>query len=331
MFLENSSYPAARLRRNRSNQWLREMIAETTLQPRDLVLPVFVTESEERQAVKSMPGVFRYPVSELERIVSKAISLGIPAIAIFPATPAHLKTEDAIEAWNAENLICRSIRRIKKQFPEQIGIIADVALDPYTSHGHDGILKNGDVDNDLTIEALCKQAINQAQAGCDIVAPSDMMDGRVGAIRKALDDEGFINVKILCYSAKYASHFYGPFRDAVGSSSNLGKADKRSYQMDPANSREALREVAMDISEGADIVMVKPALPYLDIIRQTRENFAIPVFAYQVSGEYAMLRFASENGAFEFLPAMLESLLAIKRAGADAILTYAAMEVAEIL
>jgi porphobilinogen synthase len=307
------------------------MVAEHRLAPQDLVWPVFVQEGrKQRTPVASMPGVFRLSIDYLTAQAKHARDLGIPAIAIFPAVDQALKSLDAKEAYNSKNLVCRAIKAVKEEVPD-IGIICDVALDPYTTHGHDGIVKSGDVANDETISILCKQALTQAKAGCDIIAPSDMMDGRVGAIRAALDEAGFSHVAILSYGAKYASAFYGPFRDAVGSKGNLGKAGKRTYQMDPANSDEALREVALDIQEGADMVMIKPMMPYLDIIKRVREHFSVPVIAYQVSGEYAMMKAAAENGWLDFDAAMMESLLAAKRAGASAIFTYAALEVAEKL
>lgn len=324
-------YPATRLRRNRRDEWSRALVAENRLHPSDLIWPVFVQEgTNTRTAIASMPGVERLSIDLLLEQCKKAKELGIPAIALFPVVDAVLKTDGAEEAFNAKNLICRAIQAIKKEVPG-IGIICDVALDPYTTHGHDGIVKDGDVENDATIEVLCKQAVTQAKAGCDVIAPSDMMDGRVGAIRAALDKDGQQHVRILSYAAKYASGFYGPFRDAVGSKNNLGKADKRTYQMEPANAHEALREVALDIDEGADMVMVKPGLPYLDIIRLVNDNFDIPVLAYQVSGEYAMLKAADEKGWLDYDAAMMESLLAFKRAGASAIFTYAAIAVAEKL
>lgn len=324
-------YPATRLRRNRRDEWSRAMVAENRLHPSDLIWPVFVQEGNNTHtAIASMPGVERLSIDLMVEQCKKAKALGIPAIALFPVVDAALKTPGAEEAFNAGNLICRAIKALKTEVPG-IGIICDVALDPYTSHGHDGIVKDGDVENDATIEVLCRQAVTQAKAGCDVIAPSDMMDGRVGAIRVALDKEGLQHVRILSYAAKYASGFYGPFRDAVGSRNNLGKADKRTYQMQPANAQEALREVALDIDEGADMVMVKPGLPYLDIIRLVSDSFDIPVLAYQVSGEYAMLKAADEKGWLDYNVAMMESLLAFKRAGASAIFTYAAIAVAEKL
>jgi len=326
-----SGFPSIRLRRNRRMPWSRRLVRECSLSVNDLILPTFVTEgSGVKEPVASMPGVNRYSIDTLLPFVAEAVELGISALAVFPVTPAEKKTEDGDEAWNPENLICRAIRAIAKEKLD-IGIVADVALDPYTTHGQDGVLRNGDVDNDESLAVLAKQAIVQAQAGCDIIAPSDMMDGRVGVIRNALDGAGFQHVQIMAYSAKYASAFYGPFRDAVGSKGNLGKGDKRTYQMDPANTDEALREVSLDIAEGADMVMVKPGMPYLDIVRRVKDEFAVPTFAYQVSGEYAMLTAAANNGWLDADAAMMESLLAFKRAGADGILTYFAPRAAAIL
>jgi porphobilinogen synthase len=307
------------------------MLRESRLNVHDLILPIFVCEgTQQKIAISSMPDVYRYSIDLLVEQAQKAKELGIPAIAIFPVVGDNLKSADAKEAYNPNNLICRAIKAVKAKVSD-LGIIADVALDPYSSHGHDGLLKNDYVDNDLTVEILCKQAVEQAKAGCDIIAPSDMMDGRVGAIRKALDAAGFINIKILSYAAKYASNFYGPFRDAVGSATNLGKSGKETYQMDFANSDEALAEVAMDIDEGADMVMVKPGMPYLDIVRRVKDEFNVHVFAYQVSGEYAMLKFAAEQNCFDYERAMYEALLGFKRAGATGIFTYAALEMAEFL
>ena len=307
------------------------MVAEATLAPRDLILPVFVLDGEDkREAVASMPGVERLSIDLLVGIAERAATLGVPALALFPVTPLDRKTEDGREAWNEDNLVCRAMRRIKREVPE-VGLIADVALDPYTTHGQDGILQDGRILNDETIVALCRQASCQAAAGCDIIAPSDMMDGRIAGIRSALDEQGFLDTVILSYAAKYASAFYGPFRDAVGSGRALGRADKKTYQMDPANSAEALREVAVDLAEAADMVMVKPGLPYLDIIRRVKETYDVPTFAYQVSGEYAMVKAAAQNGWLDGDAAMMETLLAFKRAGADGILTYAALDMAERL
>ena len=277
-----------------------------------------------------MPGVSRLSIDLLVEEVGKARALGIPAVAVFPVTPQELKTDDGEEATNPNNLVCRAVAAIKERH-DDIGIICDVALDPYTSHGQDGIVRDGKILNDETVEVLCQQAFVQAQAGCDVIAPSDMMDGRIGAIREALDGENLHDVSLLAYSAKYASAFYGPFRDAVGSSANLGTADKRTYQMDPANSDEALREVALDVAEGADMVMVKPGMPYLDIVRRVKDAFGLPTFAYQVSGEYAMLRGAADRGWLDWDKTLLESTLCFKRAGADAVLTYAAPQIARLL
>ena len=323
-----SRFPQTRLRRNRRTDWSRRLVQEHQLHIDDLIWPVFVQEgTPPHTPIASMPNVFRLSIPQLVEEVQRAEALGIPAIAIFPATPPERKTPDGEEAFNPENLVCRAVRAVKEA-THNIGIICDVALDPFTTHGQDGLLRSGEVVNDETIEALCKQSINQAQAGCDVIAPSDMMDGRIGAIRNALDEAGFSQVQILAYSAKYASAFYGPFRDAVGSKSSLGKGDKRTYQMNPANTDEALREVALDIQEGADMVMVKPGMPYLDIIRRVKDEFAVPTYAYQVSGEYAMLKAASQNGWLDWDSVIMESLLSFKRAGADGILTYAAMEIA---
>jgi len=323
--------PIARPRRLRVSPWIRNMISEHRVTVNDLIWPVFIQEGKNlRTPIASMPGVERLSIDLLTLAVKEARDLGIPAIALFPATPTNLKTQDGEEAFNPENLVCRTIRAIKSAVPD-IGIICDVALDPYTSHGQDGLVRNGIVVNDETVEVLCKQSVVQAQAGCDVIAPSDMMDGRVGAIRKALDNAGFSHVAILSYAAKYASAFYGPFRDAVGSANNLGKSDKKTYQMDPSNSSEALREVALDIAEGADMVMVKPGMPYLDVVARVKEAFKVPTFAYQVSGEYAMLCAAAANGWLEREKVILESLLSFKRAGADGVLTYFAVEAAKLL
>ncbi len=324
-------YPRVRMRRNRTDGWMRDMVAEHRLSTADLIWPLFVTGGEKhREAIASMPGVERLSVDLIVESVRAAADYGIPAIALFPATPPDIKTPGGEDAWNPDNLICRAMRAIKSAVPD-IGIVADVALDPYTSHGHDGLLSDdGRILNDETIEALLKQAVNQAAAGADIIAPSDMMDGRIGLLRDGLDAAGYQDVKIMSYAAKYASAFYGPFRDAVGSSGML-KGDKKTYQMNPANSDEALREVALDLAEGADMVMVKPGLPYLDIIRRVKDTFAAPTFAYNVSGEYAMLKWAAANGALDYDRAMMEMLLAFKRAGADGILTYAAMDAAKCM
>lgn len=323
--------PISRPRRLRVSGWIRNMVSEHRVTVNDLIWPVFIQEgSNLRTPIASMPGVERLSVDLLVLAAKEARDLGIPAIALFPATPTNLKTQDGEEALNPENLVCRTIRAIKAAVPE-IGIICDVALDPYTTHGQDGLVRDGIVINDETVEVLCKQSIVQARAGCDIIAPSDMMDGRVGAIRKALDSAGFSHVAILSYAAKYASAFYGPFRDAVGSANNLGKSDKKTYQMDPSNSSEAIREVALDIAEGADMVMVKPGMPYLDVVARVKDTFKVPTFAYQVSGEYAMLCAAAANGWLDREKVILESLLSFKRAGADGILTYFAIEAAKLL
>ena len=324
------AYPRLRMRRNRREEWSRRLTAENVLTPADLIWPVFVHEDRAARApIASMPGVDRLSIPALLDAAGEAQGLGIPVIAIFPATPAERKTPDGEEAVNPENLVCRAVRALKKAHPA-LGVLCDVALDPFTTHGHDGVLRDGYVANDETVEILCRQALVQAEAGCDVIAPSDMMDGRVGAIRDALDANGFDRVQIMSYAAKYASAFYGPFRDAVGSKSSLGKADKRSYQMDPANSDEALREVALDLAEGADMVMVKPGLPYLDIIRRVKERFGAPTFAYQVSGEYAMLMGAVERGWLD-PSVVIEALIAFKRAGADGVLTYSAVDAAKRL
>jgi porphobilinogen synthase len=325
-------YPQTRLRRLRRYDWSRRLVAEQRLSVDDLILPLFVHEGKNRrEPISSMPGVERLSIEILVETVGTAVNLGIPAIAVFPATEPAKKTADAAEAINPDNLVCRAVRAVKAAHGESIGVICDVALDPYTSHGHDGLIRDGYVINDETIDVLCRQALVQAKAGCDVIAPSDMMDGRVGRIRRALDEAGFDRVSILAYAAKYASAFYGPFRDAVGSATNLAGGDKRTYQMAPANSDEAIREVALDIAEGADMVMVKPGMPYLDIVRRVKDTFSVPTLAYQVSGEYAMLCAASQNGWLDRNKAILESLLAFKRAGADGILSYFAIEAARLL
>ncbi len=325
-------FPATRMRRLRRFDWSRRLVSESRISIDDLIWPLFVQEGTgRRETIASMPGVERLSVDLAVAAVGTAVELGIPAVAIFPVTEPAKKSPEAAEAFNPDNLICRAVRAIKMAHGDAIGVICDVALDPYTSHGHDGLIRDGYVANDETVAVLCRQAIVQAEAGCDVIAPSDMMDGRVGAIRRTLDGAGFDRVSILAYAAKYASAFYGPFRDAVGSAANLGVGDKRTYQMDPANSDEALREVALDLAEGADMVMVKPGLPYLDIVRRVKQEFAVPTFAYQVSGEYAMLCAASQNGWLDRDKAVLESLLAFKRAGADGILTYFALNVAKLL
>jgi porphobilinogen synthase len=323
-------YPRTRLRRNRRHAWSRALVAENRLSPADFIWPVFVQEGKgKRTPIPSMPGVARLTVDELVKDARRALKLGIPAIAIFPVVPPDRKTEDGDEAWNPDNLVCRAVRAVKKAVPE-IGVVCDVALDPFTSHGQDGLVRDGYVVNDETIDVIIKQTLVQAEAGCDIIAPSEMMDGRIGALRDALDRGGFEAVRLMAYAAKYASGFYGPFRDALGSASSLGKGDKRTYQMDPANGDEALREVGFDIEEGADMVMVKPGMPYLDIVWRVKEAFGLPTYAYQVSGEYAMLAGAVERGWLD-RRVVLESLLGFKRAGADGILTYFAIEAAEAL
>jgi porphobilinogen synthase len=319
-----------RMRRNRRTDWSRRLVRENRLSVDDLIWPLFVIEGEGcREKVASMPGVDRLSIDELLRETEEALKLGIPAIALFPNIDASLRDEDGSEAVKADNLVCRAISAVKTRFPE-IGVMADVALDPYTSHGHDGLMQGDEIRNDETVAALVRQALVQAQAGCDIIAPSDMMDGRIGAIRRALDAAGFGHVQIMAYAAKYASAFYGPFRDAVGSSRTL-KGDKATYQMDPANGDEALREVALDLEEGADMVMIKPGMPYLDIVNRVKEAFGVPTFAYQVSGEYAMLMAAANNAWLDGERAMLESLVAFKRAGADGVLTYFAPRAARLL
>ena len=324
-------FPIQRPRRLRRTPWLRRIVAEHALKPTDLILPVFVLEGENRaEAVDSMPGVARLTVDRLIPLAERCLMAGLPALALFPVTPPAVKSEDGCEAWNESNLVCRAIRALKAAVPE-LGLIGDVALDPYTSHGQDGLMRDGLILNDETVAALARQAVCMAGAGCDVVAPSDMMDGRVGAIRASLDEAGRPETVILAYAAKYASAFYGPFRDAVGSAAALGKADKRTYQMDPANGAEALREVGLDIAEGADMVMVKPGLPYLDIVRGVKDAFGLPTIVYQVSGEYAMLKAAERAGWLDGGACMRECLLAFKRAGADAILTYAALDTAEAL
>ena len=325
-------YPHGRPRRLRRDDFTRNLVREHRVTAHDLIYPVFVQDGQRRRdAVPSMPGVERLSLDLLLPVAEQCVSLGIPVMALFPVIDPALKTPDGNEAWNPEGLVPRVVRELKKRFP-QLGVMTDVALDPFTSHGQDGLLdETGYILNDETVEVLVRQALTQAQAGVDIVAPSDMMDGRIGAIRKALEDRRLIHTRIMAYSAKYASAFYGPFRDAVGSASNLGKSNKKVYQMDPGNSDEALREVALDIAEGADMVMVKPGMPYLDIVRRVKDEFHVPTFAYQVSGEYAMLKAAAQNGWLDHDAAMLESLLAFKRAGADGILTYFSIDAAKLL
>ena len=325
-------YPRVRMRRMRRDDFSRRLMRETTLTPADFIYPVFVMEgAKQRVAVPSMPGIERMTVDELVREAEVIAGLGVPAIALFPVTAPEAKSLDGREAWSPEGLAQRAVRALKKALPE-LGVITDVALDPFTTHGQDGIIdETGYVMNDVTVEALVKQALSHAEAGADVVAPSDMMDGRIGAIRDALEAGGHIHVRILAYSAKYASSLYGPFRDAVGSAGNLGKGNKYNYQMDPANSDEALREVQLDLDEGADMVMIKPGLPYLDIVRRVKDRFGVPTFVYQVSGEYAMLMAAAQHGWLDERAVVLESLTSIKRAGADGILTYFARRAAEWL
>ena len=324
-------YPQTRMRRNRRHAWSRRLVAENTLTADDFIWPLFVREGEGMvEPVDSMPGANLYSVDRIADAAAEASALGIPAVALFPFTDPRLKDSEGAEGTNPDNLVCRAVRAIKSSHPD-LGVMCDVALDPYTDHGHDGLLRDGYVVNDETLDVLCRQALVQAQAGCDVIAPSDMMDGRVQAIRTTLDQEGFEHVLIMAYAAKYASGFYGPFRDAVGSAPNLAGGDKKTYQMDPANTDEAIREVALDIAEGADMVMVKPGMPYLDIVRRVKDEFGMPTFAYQVSGEYAMLKAAAQNGWLDGDRVMLESLLGFKRAGADGILTYFAVEAAKAL
>lgn len=320
------AYPQVRMRRNRRAPWIRQMVAENRLLAEDLIWPVFIHAGNGRAPVASMPGVDRLGLDCLVDVVGEGHELGLSALAVFPYTDDGLKTSDCREAVNPDNLVCRAVRSLKQAFP-QVGVICDVALDPYNADGHDGLVRDGEILNDESIDLLCQQALVQAQAGCDVVAPSDMMDGRIGAVRETLDTAGLTQVNIIAYAAKYASCFYGPFRDAVGSGGSL-TGDKKTYQMDPANSDEALREVALDLEEGADMVMIKPGMPYLDIIRRVKETFGVPTAAYQVSGEYAMIKAAAANGWLDNDKAVLESLVAFKRAGADAILTYSAPEVA---
>ena len=321
-----SKYPELRLRRNRKYSWTRRLVEENNLTVNDLILPIFITEGKSKiEPIKSMPNISRYSIDQLNRVVNKASKLGIPLVAIFPHTSSKKKNFNGSEALNENNLVCKAIKKIKKNYPD-IGVMTDVALDPYTSHGHDGLLKKNEILNDETIEILSKQSLLQASMGSDIIAPSDMMDGRVGVIRKTLDKNNFKNVQILSYSSKYASNFYGPFRDAIGSRKKL-KGDKKSYQMDYRNSNEAIREVALDIKEGADFVMVKPGLPYLDVIQKIKQNFNIPVFAYQVSGEYSMIINSINKGIIND-DAVIESMMSFKRAGASAIVTYFALNVA---
>ena len=325
-FLNN--FPRVRMRRNRLSEFSRKIMCENNLSVNDLIHPIFITTgSKVKEEINSMPGVFRFSLDLLHKEIEYISSLKIPAIVLFPKIKNELKTADGREALNKHNLVCEAIRISKKINPE-LGVITDVALDPYTDHGHDGIIHNDQIDNDLTLDILCKQAIVQAEAGCDIIAPSDMMDGRVGAIRDTLDDNGFINVQIMSYAAKYASSFYGPFRDAVGSNLNLSKKTKKSYQMDPANSAEAIREIKLDINEGADMIIIKPGMPYLDIIYKAKQKFNFPIIAYQVSGEYSMIKCAIQNGWFDEEKIIFETLMCFKRAGCNGIITYFAPYVA---
>lgn len=327
-----NTFPKTRLRRNRKSPWIRDLVAQNSLLPRDLILPLFVIEGKNKEEkISHLPDVSRFSIDGIVKKAKEARALGITALMLFPVIDQKLKNADGKEAKNRKNLICRTIAEIKNAVPE-IGVIADVALDPYTSHGHDGIVDaSGYVENDATIEILCEQALAQAEAGCDVIAPSDMMDGRIGVIRDALDDLGFVNTSIMSYAVKYASSFYGPFRHAVGSANNLKKSDKKTYQMDFRNSAEAMREIELDVAEGADMIIVKPGMPYLDIVSQASQNFKLPIISYQVSGEYAMLKFAAEHGAFDFDAAFYESLMSFKRAGASAIITYGAIEAAKKL
>ena len=325
-------YPAVRMRRMRRDPFSRALMRENTITASDLIYPVFILDGvNQRQSVASMPGVERVSVDLLLGVADNCVKLGIPVMALFPVIDASLKTPDGIEAANPNGLVPRAVRALKSRFPE-LGVLTDVALDPFTSHGQDGLIdENGYVLNDETIAMLIRQSLCQAEAGVDVVAPSDMMDGRIGAIRAALEENKFIHTRIMAYSAKYASAFYGPFRDAVGSSANLGKSDKNTYQMDPANSDEALREVGLDLAEGADMVMVKPGMPYLDIVRRVKDEFKVPTFAYQVSGEYAMIKAAAQNGWLDHDKVMMEAMMAFKRAGADGVLSYFALDIARLL
>lgn len=326
--MDHISYRPRRMRRH---EFSRRMMRENTLTTDDLIYPVFVHEQAGRVAVPSMPGVERLSIEALLKVAEEALELGIPVLDLFPVVDASQKSLDAAAAWDEDGLAQRAVRALKQRFPE-LGVMTDVALDPYTTHGQDGIIDDsGYVLNDITVEALVKQSLSHARAGVDVISPSDMMDGRIGAIRRALDEAGYLDTRIMAYSAKYASAFYGPFRDAVGSAGNLGKADKKTYQMDPANSDEAMREIALDLQEGADMVMVKPGMPYLDVVRRVKETFGVPTFAYQVSGEYAMLKAAAANGWLDERACVLESLVGFKRAGADGVLTYFAPQVARWL
>ena len=330
-FSQNTAFPATRMRRTRTDDWSRRLVSESRLTVDDLIWPIFLVEGAGvRQEISSMPGAYRLSVDQAADAAREAADLGIPVVALFPHTSAEKRDPTGSEALNPDGLVCRAVRNIKRAAPT-IGVLCDAALDPFTSHGHDGLLdEDGYVLNDATTELLVQQSLIQVEAGCDIIAPSDMMDGRIGAIRQALEDAGHVNTKIMSYAAKYASAFYGPFRDAIGSTAAL-KGDKRTYQMDPANTNEALREVSLDIAEGADMVMVKPGMPYLDIVRGVKEAFSVPTFAYQVSGEYAMLKAAINNGWLDGDRVILESLLAFKRAGADGVLTYFAPHAAKLI
>ena len=326
-----SVHPQYRPRRMRRDDFSRRLMRENTLTTNDLIYPLFIHEGEGRIPVASMPGVERLSLDELLKVAGECVELGIPVVDLFPVTDPARKSLDGAEAWNPDGLAQRAVRALKAAYP-QLGVMTDVALDQYTTHGQDGIIdETGYVLNEITVQALVKQAVSHAQAGADIISPSDMMDGRVGAIRQALDEAGFINVRIMSYSAKYASAFYGPFRDAVGSAGNLGKADKKTYQMDPANSDEAMREIALDLDEGADMVMVKPGMPYLDIVRRVKSEFGVPTFAYQVSGEYSMIKAAAANGWLDEKACVMEAMIGFKRAGADGVLTYFAPQIARWL
>ncbi len=332
IFTVHAQFPAIRMRRMRKDAFSRAMMREHTLSPADLIYPVFIQEGRnQRDKIVSMPGVERLSIDELLGVAEECVALGVPAMALFPVINPALKTPDGIEATNPDGLVPRAVRELKRRYPE-LGIMTDAALDPYTSHGQDGVINAaGYVLNDETCELLVRQALTQAAAGVDIIAPSDMMDGRIGAIRQALEANHFVHTRIMAYAAKFASAFYGPFRDAVGSAANLGKSDKASYQIDPANGDEALREVALDLAEGADMVMVKPGMPYLDVLRRVKDEFRVPTFAYQVSGEYAMIQAAAQNGWLDHDKTMMESMIAFKRAGADGVLTYFALDVARRL
>jgi len=324
------TYPALRMRRNRKADWIRRLVSEHNLTANDLILPLFIKDGGgKKESIRSMPGIYRYSIKELSKVVERACKLKIPLIALFPYTNLSKRNENGTEALNENNLVCRAVKALKKEFKNDIGIMCDVALDPYTNHGHDGILKKTKIDNDSTVEILIKQSLLQAEMGCDIVAPSDMMDGRIGKIRKALDNKGLNDTHIVSYAVKYASNFYGPFRDAVGSKRTL-KGDKKTYQMDFKNSTEALREVALDIKEGADIVMVKPGMPYLDIIKTVKDNFKIPIFSYQVSGEFSLLKNGISKGIVN-QDAIFESLVSLKRAGSNAIVSYFSLDIADQL